>query len=473
MEVRLLLGTKEEDIKARTKIVASAGWLSRTPGDVFEVFAQDRGFEKDKTFAGNVIKMGHESISEHDYLVFAIKDVSPVVEQILIEERIVSFTIKSRREADFSKVGYYEPKFRDENYDVLGNNTALSRLYQEHMKYLFTSYSELIQMGLKKEDARFILPYSFHSNIIMGCDARVLKSLIIRFTRGKESKIAELREFGEKLYDIMCKYVPYYKEAIDAATIPESDKVKEFFKGYQAPSVSDCAKVTMTNCPSDADKSILISAIKRIYNCTDASAIEFYNNNLAGNIEAQRNLMQAILLNGGDEFSQVSFGFDVPISLASLTHLTRHRTHNLIIPDFVPIRDLNNYCEPPKLTDEMKAKFAEIYAKNYELYSKFKSAGVCEEDLVYFYLAGTMFNVATNIDGKSFAHIARLRICNKAQWEIRNILIAMRALVMEVAPIYGNLLGPDCEIYGECHEGRECCGRVHTIKNPKVTTKGE
>ena len=69
--------------------------------------------------------MGHDSISDHDYCVFAIKDVSPIVEQTIIEERFASFTIKSRREADFSQVGFYVPDFHDENGNILPNNEKL------------------------------------------------------------------------------------------------------------------------------------------------------------------------------------------------------------------------------------------------------------------------------------------------------------------------------------------------------------
>ena len=62
-----------------------------------------------------VLSLGHESIIDHDYLVFALEDVSPIVEQTLIKERFSSFTIKSRREVDFSNVGYVVPKFKDKN----------------------------------------------------------------------------------------------------------------------------------------------------------------------------------------------------------------------------------------------------------------------------------------------------------------------------------------------------------------------
>ena len=467
MKVKLLTGTSKGEISKRAKIVATAGKLSRYPGRVTQVYNSCTDVEKNERFINRVISMGHESITDHDYLVFAIEDVSPIVEQILIEERIASFTIKSRREVDFSNAGYYVPDFRDSDndYAILPNNRSLKKLYREHMKYIFESYSKLIEMGLKKEDARFILPYSFHSNIIMGCDAHVLKNLIVRFTKGKESRIAELEELGNKLYDIMCNYVPYYEDVINSSDLIDRDEVDIFLRKYICDNDYEIPdKVKLISSTVDADKEILVSSLMRVFNFPYDKALMYYDKVLKDNVDLQKELMRKILVNGGKEFEQVNFRFDVPISLAVLTHLTRHRTHRLMVPDFTPIRDLTKYKVPPTLNEEQKEKFAEIYRKNYEMYTYFKKQGVCDEDLIYFYLAGTMINVTTNMDGKTLSHIARLRICTKAQWEIRNVLTEMRSLVLEKAPIYGSILGPDCEIFLECHEGKESCGKVNVLR---------
>ena len=81
------------EIERRTNIVATAGRLSRFAGTVFEILEtiEGRDFEKNVEFAERVISMGHDSISDHDYCVFAIQDVSPVIEQTIIEERFSSF----------------------------------------------------------------------------------------------------------------------------------------------------------------------------------------------------------------------------------------------------------------------------------------------------------------------------------------------------------------------------------------------
>lgn len=465
MKVKLLSVTNKDRVEERIKVVATAGKLSRFPGTVTEVYDSCEDVAKNQRFIERVIGMGHESITDHDYLVFAIEDVSPIVEQILIEERFSSFTIKSRREVDFSNAGYYVPEFRDNNHQVLANNKELQKMYMEHMKFLFNSYSELLELGIKKEDARFVLPYSFNSNIIMGIDAHVFKNLIVRLTKGKESNIAELRELGEKLYEIMEQYVPYLKNIIDKAEVPNKDLVGELLDDYIDNSTYEIlGNVELLSASNDVDKQILLSALMRVYGFDYNKALAYYEKVLANDLELQEELMKKILVNGKDELKQVNFRFQVPISLAVLTHITRHRTHDLMVPDFVPVRDLTKYKTPASVSAKAKEKYDEIYRINQEMYEKFKNAGVCDEDLIYFYLAGNMLNIVTNMDGATLSHIARLRICTKAQWEIRGILTQMRELVKEVAPVYATILGPDCEVFRECHEGKESCGKIKVLK---------
>lgn len=465
MKVKLLSVTNKDRVEERIKVVATAGKLSRFPGTVTEVYDSCEDVAKNQRFIERVIGMGHESITDHDYLVFAIEDVSPIIEQILIEERFSSFTIKSRREVDFSNAGYYVPEFRDNNHQVLANNKELQKMYMEHMKFLFNSYSELLELGIKKEDARFVLPYSFNSNIIMGIDAHVFKNLIVRLTKGKESNIAELRELGEKLYEIMEQYVPYLKNIIDKAEVPNKDLVGELLDDYIDDSTYEIlGNVELLSASSDVDKQILLSALMRVYGFDYNKALAYYEKVLANDLELQKELMKKILVNGKDELKQVNFRFQVPISLAVLTHITRHRTHDLMVPDFVPVRDLTKYKTPASVSAKAKEKYDEIYRINQEMYEKFKNAGVCDEDLIYFYLAGNMLNIVTNMDGATLSHIARLRICTKAQWEIRGILTQMRELVKEVAPVYATILGPDCEVFRECHEGKESCGKIKVLK---------
>ena len=202
------LNNQKEEIENNLRIVASAGALSRSEGTVMDVYESKNDYQKNLRLAKEVVGYGHRSISEHDYLVFALEDVTPVIEQTIIEYRLTSFTIKSRRNVDFRNVGFYVPDFKTVKGDRL-DSRELKLDYNNYMKSLFTKYGELVDEGLPIEDCRYILPYSYHSNIIMGCDANELFRITSDLLYGKMAKIDEAKELGAKLANMMGEACPY------------------------------------------------------------------------------------------------------------------------------------------------------------------------------------------------------------------------------------------------------------------------
>lgn len=466
---RIIEETKQQENERKTNIVATAGRLSRYPGTVFEVLesVEQKDVSKNSKFASTVIGMGHESISDHDYCVFAIENVSPIVEQIIIAERFSSFTIKSRREADFRNAGFYVPDFRNKDGKIISNNNQAKKFYVDYMKSLFDNYSYFVENGIPKEDARFILPYSYYSNILMGIDAHTLKNMIIKFTKTKYANIEEVRKFGERLYEIASEKVPYIIPGIDAYEEKKEDSVDEYLNKYIIPYEYEILdKVKLLNHPENIDDTILISAIMRRYQYDLELAKEIYDDLVTKYPYFKDELMKKIAFEGDmQELTQVSFQYQIPISLAILTHLTRHRTHQMLIPDFAPVIDLLKYKTPPKIraNEKLNEKYDDIYTLNRMMYDKFKyDFKVRDEDLVYFTLSGNMVNILTNIDGKALKHILGLRECNKAQWETRWVANGMHKELDELdsTSSFTKILGPSCETQGICNEGKECCGKV-------------
>lgn len=458
----------------RSEIVSSAGRLSRATGTVLDILglSESKTLEQNANFANRVISMGHDSISDHDYCVFAIKDVSPIVEQTIIEERFASFTIKSRREADFSKVGYYIPDFHDENGNIVSNNEELKKEYQEHMQMLFNAYSSLREKGIPKEDARFVLPYCYNSNILMGMDAHSIKDLIVKLTKTKYRNIPELKEFGEKLYNEVAQQMPYIIPEIDKTTSTDKDPAEELIKTIVPK--EDCMvkeKTRLLNFSAkNIDDTILISAIMRRYHYDEEHAKKVYQEACKNNPSFKKDLMKKIAFESdGLELTQINFQFETALSLAILTHLTRHRTHHIITPDFVPNLNIENYITPPsiKKDESTLAMYNDLFALNKSIYDKFKASGVREEDLVYFTLSGVLTNSLTNMDGKTLKHILGLRECTKAQWETRQMANAMHQEIKNLpgTEVFETILGPTCVTQGICNEGKECCGKIYALKN--------
>lgn len=457
--------------KRRAEIVSSAGLLSRFPGTVSQILekSESKTYEQNIKTIKNICKMGHNSITDHDYCVFKIENVTPIIEQIIIGERFSSFTIKSRREVDFSNSGFYVPKFRNTSYDTHYKSEELQEEYIFHATHLFKEYEQLLNQGVIKEDARFILPYSFYSNIIMGVDAHTLKDMIIKFTKTKYARISEVKELGERLYEIAKDNLPYLIDEIDELPVNLSDSIDEYLeKTIYKEKFKIIEKPKLINHTNNVDDTILISAIMRRYQYNYDKARSVYYNACEEIPNFKEELMKKIAYSGDKiELAQVNFEFQIPLSYAVLTHLTRHRTHPIMVPDFTTA-NIREYKIPPKIknNEELLKEFNNIFESNIRKYFDFAKRYVCKEDLIYFILSGNMTNAMTNLDGKTLAHILSLRECNKAQWEIRYAANGIHEEIskLEDAKNFEKVLGPTCVTEGFCKEGKESCGRILTLK---------
>ena len=64
---------------------------------------------------------------------------------------------------------------------------------------------------------------------------------------------------------------------------------------------------------------------------------------------------------------------------------------------------------------------------------------------------------------RELRHFFSLRMCSRAQWEIRALATEMHRLCMEVAPALFADSGPGC-LRGACPEGSKSCGRAAEIR---------
>lgn len=461
MKVKLLNGNSKKELEKRMKIVASAGNLSRSEGTVTDVLRRNNDYEKNIKLARAVVGYGHKSISEHDYITLALEDVTPIVEQIIISYRLTSFTIKSRRNVDFRKVGFYVPDFYDKDNNILKNNKELKVTYKKYMQELFNKYGTLVDEGYPVEDCRYILPYSFYSNIIMGCDANEFLKITSDFLYGKQSNITEIRNLGEKFKEIIEKYIPYLSKSL------EKEKENQYYEDKytylddltkNAKISTEMDSVKLTNYTKDADEIVLVNILKVRYHISYNEALNLLNELRKKDKLIDNKLMDSLLHSKNQrELEQISYSFETPISLAVLTHITRHRMHSLLVPDFVPLWEMNRFKIPDSLKEKYSCDITKIFEENEKMVNYFKEQGVRDEDLIYFYLSGNVCNISTTMNGKALEWISRMRCCNKAQYEIRTIVKEMVRQVSEVSPLVAKVFGPTCQVLGYCSEGKDSC----------------
>lgn len=126
--------------------------------------------ESEKNFIRSAIKRGHHSILEHASASFRILGASRAFTHQLVRHRIASFSQQSQRYVDETEFNYIVPP------EILENETAL-KSYREYMETTRQEYIKLREMGIKKENARFVLPNALESQIVFSANFRELRSV--------------------------------------------------------------------------------------------------------------------------------------------------------------------------------------------------------------------------------------------------------------------------------------------------------
>ena len=62
------------------------------------------------------------------------------------------------------------------------------------------------------------------------------------------------------------------------------------------------------------------------------------------------------------------------------------------------------------------------------------------KDEVYLFLCGNLVDVVTTMNGRELLHFMRLRTCQRAQWEIRNLAEMMLGQLRKLHRVYLNIL---------------------------------
>lgn len=423
------------------RVVASSARISTQQGTALEIYEKSGDIEKDMKLVGKVLSSGHKSVIEHQTLSIAFNNVSVLVEQFVIEFRLASFTVKSRRYVDFSDAGYVIPDGMDEK---------VLEIYRKRTEDLFKLYEKLMEMGVPKEDARFVLPYGFRSNFFATLNARELILMVIAMLKGRGSVYPELRMLGMQLKQ---QFDALYPGVIDSEMARAADEIHE---GAPGPILAG----------NSGDPEIrIISATEKPIETLDA-AMRF-GRRFTG-FDAEN--MKALLTDARPrELEVLNYLFRIDrVSLACVTHFTRHRMLSLTLRHELSALSDGNYVLPESIAANPEAMriYTEAFADQTEAAIKAREAGAKDVQLAYFAMAGHTTSILISMNARELLHFAKLRSCSRAQWEIRGIARAMIELLNETPAreIFANY-GPTCAVTGKCPEGKMCCGHPVKIEN--------
>lgn len=191
----------------------------------------------------------------------------------------------------------------------------------------------------------------------------------------------------------------------------------------------------------------------------------------------QSDFVQKIMGMGHESvLEHASFTFGVEgVSRVLLAQLTRHRLASFSVQSqrYVSYENGFGYIVPPKieaLGEEAKAEYERQMQQMHEWYCAWQEklgTGEGSNEDARFVLPGaceTRLMMTMNV--RELRHFFSLRMCSRAQWEIRAMACEMHRLCMEVAPALFADAGPGC-LRGACPEGAKSCGKAGEIKRER------
>lgn len=434
------------------EVCAAAGRISTQSGTALEIFEKSHDKEKNKKLINKVTKSGHTSTVEHIFFNVAFENVSVVVEQFMIEFRLASFTVKSRRYVDFSDCGYMIPEFKcDED----------KMRYIAVMDKMFSAYSFLTENGVPKEDARFVLPYCFYSNFFCSLNGREMINVLNAMIYGRGKKIKEIYEIGLSLLEQCREYAPGVFTDFEIKGEKYCDKLSFYINVSSdiTPSSELCKILSVT---PDGEKNIA--------RCALIETADYSADDIEKIVSSEENVKKIlkVLVSSSRPRALESYNCTVRfngVSLSTLTHFARHRIQNICIPNLIKAHR-DNYVLPDTVKSDKMSQEVYIDAFNNmkELYLYLKDKGYNENVLIYCVLSGNTVDIVTTMNARELNVFFRLRACTRAQWEIQLFANDLLKKLRKISPDLFNLYGPSCYVSGACPEGKMTCGRAVEIK---------
>lgn len=194
----------------------------------------------------------------------------------------------------------------------------------------------------------------------------------------------------------------------------------------------------------------------------------------------------------------VSFTFAIEgVSRSLLAQITRHRHASFSVQSQRYVKQNNFvYITPPAVStdSEINEIFTKAMNDSFQSYneiadklqkkyvSEFIASGMNEknakskaekkaiEDARFVLPNACETKMVMTMNARSLYNFFKLRCCNRAQWEIRELATEMYRLCYKVAPTLFSAAGPSC-CSGGCAEGKMTCGQIEKVRKTFMNIK--
>ena len=164
------------------------------------------------------------------------------------------------------------------------------------------------------------------------------------------------------------------------------------------------------------------------------------------------------------EHIQVTFAIS-NVSRACTHQLVRHRHMSFSQKSQRYVKEKGQFDNiiPPTIekNPELKSKFENFMNEISKQYQEFVEAGIPAEDARFVLPNAAASSIVASLNLREMIHLANLRLCTRAQYEIRTMVKLMCDELTAQEPWLKPYLVPKCERLGFCDEDKSC-GRMKT-----------
>ncbi len=192
------------------------------------------------------------------------------------------------------------------------------------------------------------------------------------------------------------------------------------------------------------------------------SPLNIYDCDSAHDEEKMLKLIKRVISSGHYstiEHIQISFAIS-NISRACSHQLVRHRHMSFSQKSqrYVKEKGQFEYLTPETIekNSELKEKFDNFMRKVSEFYIELTEAGIPAEDARAVLPNAAATSMVASLNLREMIHLANLRLCTRAQKEIRMLVKKMCDELIKEEPWLKDYLVPKCDRLGYCDEDKSC-----------------
>ncbi len=366
------------------------------------------------------IGSGHIDVLDQAVFTFVFRDIPRLTTLFLVSPLYLSHLQQSMRYVQ--PYGVYLPMELTREKNVVSIVRDSIRLYYK-----------MVEDGVPKEDARFVIPLYTVTNIQTVGNVRELTHI---YLMSKDKGIP-----------------PITRKLIEKMNAEASHNAPELF-------INRGANFNrLRYYPSPNLFSLENRYVRRIIEEYKPGTLTLISYNHPFKVEEEE-LIKALKENDEKYFTMLRYNtylFLAKMSLTTFHQAIRQRTWKHNVESIYDSLDRIDYIIPPEISRRRwKKKYVDIVESLYNLYRDLVSRGYDKEVAVGLIPHAHRIYDIMEIDEWNYIGAFPIRRCLRAQWEIRMLTADMSRYVSRINGDIGKYSLPPCRVFGYCPEKKPC-----------------